>query len=192
MRDAGLMPDPGGSARHRTDDVSRLVAAARAGDRRAFDQLYVRYRPLVYGVVLGSVRGPAVEDLVQDVFLQAWRKLSALHTPDAFGGWLTTIARRTAVDHLRHRPFVDEPLTDIAAAHDATDASDALAAREALHALESLPVPYRDTLRLRLVDGLTGPEIAVRTGLTPASVRVNLCRGMKLLRARLQGRTSNG
>ena len=44
---------------------------------------------------------------------------------------------------------------------------------------------YRE-LALRLVEGLTGPEIAARTGLTPGSVRVNLCRGMKLLRERLQ------
>ena len=49
----------------------------------------------------------------------------------------------------------------------------------------SLPDAYRETLMLRLVEGLTGPEIAERTGLTPASVRVNLHRGMKLLRTAL-------
>jgi RNA polymerase sigma-70 factor, ECF subfamily len=41
---------------------------------------------------------------------------------------------------------------------------------------------------LRLVEGMTGPEIAARTGLTPDSVRVNLCRGMKILREYLKGR----
>jgi RNA polymerase sigma-70 factor (ECF subfamily) len=59
---------------------------------------------------------------------------------------------------------------------------------EALAVLEiirTLPEAYRETLVLRLVEGLTGPEIAERTGLTPASVRVNLHRGMKLLRERL-------
>ena len=50
-----------------------------------------------------------------------------------------------------------------------------------------LPEAYRDTLVLRLVEGMTGPEIARRTGLTPDSVRVNLCRGMKLLRQALDG-----
>jgi RNA polymerase sigma-70 factor (ECF subfamily) len=53
--------------------------------------------------------------------------------------------------------------------------------------IRTLPEAYRDTLVLRLVEGLTGPEIAERTGLTPASVRVNLHRGMKLLREKLQG-----
>jgi RNA polymerase sigma-70 factor, ECF subfamily len=51
-----------------------------------------------------------------------------------------------------------------------------------------LPECYRETLTLRLVEGMTGPEIAAQTGLTPDSVRVNLCRGMKLLRASLEGR----
>jgi RNA polymerase sigma-70 factor, ECF subfamily len=45
---------------------------------------------------------------------------------------------------------------------------------------------------LRLVEGMTGPEIAARTGLTPASVRVNLHRGMKQLRERLEGSAPRG
>ena len=64
------------------------------------------------------------------------------------------------------------------------DESDALAA-EILELIRNLPEAYRETLVLRLVEGMTGPEIAARTGLTAASVRVNLHRGMKLLRERL-------
>jgi len=52
-----------------------------------------------------------------------------------------------------------------------------------LEAIKRLPESYRETLILRLVEGMTGSEIAARTGLTADSVRVNLCRGMKLLRA---------
>jgi RNA polymerase sigma-70 factor (ECF subfamily) len=58
-------------------------------------------------------------------------------------------------------------------------------ATEILELIRSLPEAYRETLILRLVEGMTGPEIATRTGLTAASVRVNLHRGMKLLRERL-------
>ena len=54
-------------------------------------------------------------------------------------------------------------------------------------AIRALPEAYRETLVLRLIEGMTGPEIARRTGLTPDSVRVNLCRGMKLLRQALDG-----
>jgi RNA polymerase sigma-70 factor (ECF subfamily) len=59
---------------------------------------------------------------------------------------------------------------------------------EVLDVIQNLPEAYRETLVLRLVEGFTGPEIASQTGLTPDSVRVNLCRGMKLLRQQLGGR----
>jgi len=58
-------------------------------------------------------------------------------------------------------------------------------AHGALDAIQALPEAYRETLVLRLVEGLTGPEIASLTGLTPDSVRVNLHRGFRLLRERL-------
>ena len=66
-----------------------------------------------------------------------------------------------------------------AAREERTDALDVL------EALRSLPEAYRETLTLRLVEGMTGPEIAARTGLTEGSVRVNLHRGMKQLKERL-------
>jgi RNA polymerase sigma-70 factor (ECF subfamily) len=55
-------------------------------------------------------------------------------------------------------------------------------AHQILQAIRSLPDAYRETLILRLVEGMTGPEIAARTGLTHGSVRVNLHRGMQQLR----------
>src|SRR5215468_7989697 len=58
-------------------------------------------------------------------------------------------------------------------------------ATEILEIIRGLPEAYRETLVLRLVEGMTGPEIAARTGLTAASVRVNLHRGMKMLREKL-------
>jgi RNA polymerase sigma-70 factor (ECF subfamily) len=71
---------------------------------------------------------------------------------------------------------------NLTAADTSTSRAEALSA---LQVIRSLPDAYRETLVLRLVEGLTGPEIAARTGLTPASVRVNLHRGMKLLREKL-------
>jgi RNA polymerase sigma-70 factor (ECF subfamily) len=58
-----------------------------------------------------------------------------------------------------------------------------------LAVIQTLPDAYRETLVLRLVEGMTGPEIAARTGLTEGSVRVNLHRGMKQLRERLERRS---
>jgi RNA polymerase sigma-70 factor (ECF subfamily) len=167
---------------HAADD-GRLVRAAREGDREAFSLLYDRYARVVHGVLFARVSRDDVEDLVQDVFLTAWRRLDDLRDPAAFGGWLLVITRNRAMDfHRRSTEFVELPDNLPVPA----GASERAEARVALDAIRSLPDAYRETLMLRLVDGLSGPEIAARTGLTPASVRVNLHRGMKLLREKLQ------
>jgi len=160
-----------------------LVDAVRRGDQAAFDRLYKLYSPMVHGILLARVPRSEVDDLVQDVFLAALRKLESLRESVAFGGWLAMIARNRAVDfNRRYQETVD--LTDeVIGSHAPTE--DDREANAALEVIRSLPEAYRETLVLRLVEGMTGPEIAERTGLTPASVRVNLHRGMKMLREKL-------
>jgi len=63
-------------------------------------------------------------------------------------------------------------------------------ALEVMDTIRAMPDAYRETLILRLVEGLTGPEIAEQTGLTADSVRVNLHRGMKMLREKLEGKST--
>jgi RNA polymerase sigma-70 factor (ECF subfamily) len=157
-----------------------LVEAARHGDRGAFGQLYCRFAPMVYGVLLARVPRSAAEDLVQDVFVAALSQLHTLRRNAAFPGWLATIARNRANDHHRRTQELEELSEDLAA----TGGPDAEAVT-VLAVIRSLPTAYREPLILRLVEGMTGDEIAVRTGLRPASVRVNLHRGMKKLRERL-------
>jgi RNA polymerase sigma-70 factor (ECF subfamily) len=162
---------------------AQLVAAAQAGDRAAYGRLYDRFAPMVYGLLLARVPRSDVDDLVQDVFLQAMRRLSSLRSAEAFAGWLATIARNRARDHWRRGEDTVELPADVAGApHPEADALAVLAA------IRRLPEAYRETLVLRLVEGMTGPEIADRTGLTPGSVRVNLHRGMQLLREALAGK----
>jgi RNA polymerase sigma-70 factor (ECF subfamily) len=158
-------------------DTSQLVSAAAGGDRAAFAQLHRRYAPLVHSILLARAPVGEADDLVQDVFLQAWRRLGTLRDAGAFGPWISRIARNRAIDYFRrHKPTVALP-EEIA-----QTAPPRAEAREALDAIRSLPEAYRETLLMRLVEGLTGPEIAARTGLKPGSVRVNLHRGMQLLR----------
>ena len=107
-------------------------------------------------------------------------RLESLRDPANFGGWLAAIARNCATDsHRRHRKA--QPISDDLPEKPAAPPE----ALEMLDAVRSLPATYRETLLMRFVEGLTGPEIARRTGLTEGSVRVNLCRGMQLLRERL-------
>src|ERR1051325_8738699 len=157
-----------------------LVRAVLSGDRDSFARLYDLYAPLVHGVLLARVPRVEVDDLVQDIFFHAFKKLHTLRDAAAFGPWIAMIARNRAVDfHRRSRETVE--INDDLRGNESHDSR----ANEILELIRSLPEAYRETLVLRLVEGMTGPEIAVRTGLTAASVRVNLHRGMKLLREKL-------
>jgi RNA polymerase sigma-70 factor (ECF subfamily) len=177
---AGRVPDEG--------DVASLVTAAQEGDRGAFGRLYERYARMVHGILLGRVPVGDVEDLVQDVFVRAMRQVHTLRDVNCFGGWLATVARNRANDY--HRRSVelvefteDAPNQGPEKRRSSSGAEDDGAA--ILGIIGGLPEAYRETLILRLVEGMTGPEIAERTGLTAGSVRVNLHRGMQMLREKL-------
>ena len=171
-------------------DEDRLIRAAAAGDRAAFGEIYVRYARMVHAILLARVPPAETDDLVQDVFLSAMKQLAGLRTAAAFRGWLGAIARNRAIDYFRgthaETSLEEAHLDRIAETGRAMPDADA-ESHAALEAVRSLPEAYRETLLMRLVEGMTGPEIARQTGLTPESVRVNLCRGMKLLRTALEG-----
>jgi RNA polymerase sigma-70 factor (ECF subfamily) len=169
-----------------TDDGVLLVQAAQRGDRAAFAELYARHARAVHGVLLSLVPFGEVDDLVQDVFVAAMERLPSLREPAAFGAWLTAMARNRAVDYFRRTPKHAVELMD----HMAVTAPDRSEAFAVIAIIRSLPEAYRETLTMRLVEGMTGPEIAEATGLTEGSVRVNLHRGMKQLRERLERRSA--
>ena len=162
-----------------------LILSATNGDRGAFGELYVRYARMVHGILLARVPAGDAEDLVQDVFMSAMRQLRGLRTAAAFRGWLAAIARNRAIDYFRSARR-NEPLDEAAERkHGIDGGADAFLV---LDLIRKLPEAYQETLVFRLVEGMTGPEIAEKTGLTPESVRVNLCRGMKMLRELLGGK----
>src|SRR5262245_30910612 len=160
-----------------------LVARALDGDEPAFRALYERYAPMVHAVLLSRAPRGEADDLMQEVFLAAWRALHQLRDGEHAGAWLAAIAR-----HAAHRgraraaraaaaPLNEEPIDPRAGPDGRIDV---------LSVLRRLPEAYRETLAMRLVEGLTGPQIAEATGLSHGSVRVNLSRGMKLLKDALR------
>jgi RNA polymerase sigma-70 factor (ECF subfamily) len=176
----GQQPVSIGQESAATSIEAQLVRAALAGDTDGYGRLYSLYAPLVHGVLLARMPRSEVEDMVQEIFLHALKKLHTLRDANAFGPWVAMIARNRAMDfHRRTRETVE--VSDQLPANDTRETR----AVEILEIIRTLPDAYRETLVLRLVEGMTGPEIATRTGLTAASVRVNLHRGMKLLREKL-------
>lgn len=178
----------------KSSEDDSLVSAARDGDRAAFGRLYDRYARMVHGILLARVPPREVNDLVQEVFLAALRQLHALRDVSRFGAWLGSITRNRANDYFRKSipennltEPVDDEQTESRTKNDAAEQE----AAAILAVIRSLPEAYREPLILRLVEGMTGPEIAARTGLTHGSVRVNLYRGMQQLREKL-GETAKG
>ncbi len=178
-----LLPTPQAKASTDTPETRIevvLVKAVLDGDRDSFGRLYQLYAPMVHGILLARIPRSEVDDLVQDIFLHAFRKLHTLRDWAAFGPWIAMIARNRAMDFYRRAKETVEVTEDLRSTDMQTSR-----ANEILELIRALPEAYRETLILRLVEGMTGPEIAARTGLTPASVRVNLHRGMKQLRTKL-------
>jgi RNA polymerase sigma-70 factor (ECF subfamily) len=164
-------------------EIVLAVGAARDGDRAAFGRLYERYARMVHGILLGRVPVGEVDDLVQDVFVRAMRQVHTLRDVKCFGAWLATVARNRANDYHRRSvelvEFTEEASNQAPEKGRSSGSGDDGAAMLGL--IRGLPEAYRETL----VEGLTGPEIAERTGLTAGSVRVNLHRGIQMLREKL-------
>ena len=112
---------------------------------------------MVHAILLGRVPRRDVDDLVQDVFVTAYTRIRELREPAAFGGWIATIARNRATDYLRQsREQVELP--------DELPGGDPIEAETfaVLEVIRGLPEAYRDTLLMRLVEGMSGRRL--RTG----------------------------
>ena len=157
-----------------------LVERISAGDEAAFGELYRRYAPMIHGIVLSRVPRDEVDDIVQEVFIAAHKNLGSLRDRNAIGGWLAMIARNRSTEYFRRVKPTDELPDNLGQRGSIRNE-----ANEIMAAIKSLPNTFKETLVLRLVEGMTGREIAEQTGMAPDSVRVNLHRGMKLLRQTL-------
>ena len=154
--------------------------------RDAFEPIWQRYASTVHAILISMVPEHEADDLMQEVALSAYEALPRLRKPESFPSWVCTIARNIGRDALkRRRRSVTEYVEDL----DSTPSrsvDELLSADRVMELVRSLPRCYAETLTLRLVLDLNGPEIARRTGRTPGSVRVNLHRGFRQLRAKVE------
>ncbi|MEQ1824445.1 MAG: sigma-70 family RNA polymerase sigma factor [Pirellula sp.] len=96
--------------RYTYEDLSQtsvvdLVIQAQAGDRSAMDQLYCRFQQHVLSLAYKRTGNwDEAQELSQDVFIQAFRRLGQLQVPEAFGGWLRQIVHRMAINRMTRRP----------------------------------------------------------------------------------------
>jgi len=153
----------------------------------AFEELVRLYSPGVYQLALGILHRPAeAEEVLQETFLTAYRKLAEVREPERLKSWLYRVASNHALMRLRsERRHPEEPLPESLDLQAWEADPEELYAREELratlsHALERLAPAYRSVFWLRDVEGLPAAEVAELLGLTVAAVK------SRLLRARLQ------
>jgi RNA polymerase sigma-70 factor, ECF subfamily len=159
--------------------IALWVTAAQRGSPEAFENLHRHFVALVHGVLLSRFRPAVAEELTQECFLIAFKKLRQLRDPAKFGPWIVTIARRMEASTESMESIAQERDEPADPRHDPESAADAATI---LSVIRAMPEAYRETLALRLVEGMSGAEIAAATDMSPESVRVNLHRGMKKLR----------
>ena len=163
-----------------------LVRRAQAGDRVAFEDLIRAHARLVWASVYGWVRDPSwTEDLVQETFLRAWESLKDLKQPEAFRGWLLTVARRLAwrQAEVAGRADLMPTVPDRAVPVDAADPEEAR--EEVQKALARLPERYRVPVTLHFLNGMEYGAIEKLTGMANGSLRGLVTRGVAKLRAEL-------
>lgn len=177
------------------DSDQSLVTLAAAGSRDAFDELVVRYRRPVYNLVRALTGGDSeAEDLVQDVFIRAYRAIGGFRGDSAFRSWLYRIAInvvRTHVDKRRVRDAVlvaptgaDDPMD---AATNGDDLEQMLLRRQVIdRALATLPEELRVLVVLRDVQGLKYDEIADVVKAPRGTVESRLFRARQRLRPLLE------
>ena len=174
----------------RTDagDDMRLVARMRTGDQQALAELYDRYSSVVYGVALRILQDTgAAEDLLQEVFLQLWRR------PDAFDSsrgslraWLAVITRHRSIDRLRkRRPETDIADCVIAGGSDPRDETErTLVIEKVRAAMNEMSADQRTAIDMAFFQGLTHTEIAEKTGEPLGTIKTRIRSGLQFLRAR--------
>jgi RNA polymerase sigma-70 factor (ECF subfamily) len=176
-----LSPEPKGVS----PDAS-VIAAIRSGDASAMAVLYDRYSSLVYSVALRILGDSGLsEDVLQDVFMQLWRRPEMFDSSrGSLGPWLAVIARNRAIDALRkRRPENDVSDVIISVEPDlAGEAERSRAMEKVRGALSTMPTAQRSALEMAFFEGLTHTEIAAKTGDPLGTIKTRIRAGLLALR----------
>ncbi len=166
----------------------RLVLAAQEGDREAFADLVRKYTGVVRSLAAARVGwGPMADDVVQDVFLLALRRLGSLSEPERFAGWISRVAVNRAREVLRREAprrtasLDASPVEPVAArVRDRLETQDEVA--RMLDAIGTLDEKTQAVLALRFRQGLPVKEVAARMGDRPPAVSMRITRALRRLR----------
>jgi RNA polymerase sigma-70 factor (ECF subfamily) len=193
------LPDPAVKVPPVERDDTQSVAAVRAGDTAAFEDLVRKYQPRVFATARRySRREDEVQDIVQEIFIKAFNKLDTFRGEAPFEHWLMRLAVRTCYDFLRaHQRRRESAFTDLTEPEDdwlerfvaepASAPEDADAARALVNRLmEMLSPKARLIITLLEIEERSVKEIAALTGWSPTLVKVRAFRARAEMRRCLQ------
>lgn len=169
-----------------TDD-RELVDRARDGDRRAFEALYRRHAGRVHALCWRLAGGdePLAQDLTQEAFIRAWRKLDGFRGDSAFGTWLHRVAVNVALGDRRLRVRTVDREVPMDHAPEPGRSEDRGGEIDLEAAISRLPERARSVFVLHAVEGYGHREIAALTGMAEGSSKAQLHRARQLLRSYL-------
>lgn len=178
-----------------------LVRRCLGGDASAFEELLDNYKNQVFSLILRMTGNPQdAEDVAQETFIKAFRKLDTYDPSYPFLTWLFRIAHNSCVDLLRARKPQAVSMDDEDAPLEIEDKSDSVETavelkmeREQLEKLlAELPPLYREALLLQYREGMSGREMASVLGIPEGTVKIRLFRAKALLKAKLEARSGGG
>lgn len=188
------MPPPDGAALSRQLEAT-LIARCRRGEAGAFEEVYRAHAPRLFGLIVRMVGNQAdAEDLLQEVFLAAHRKLDGFRGESALGTWLYRLATNHVLDHLRSRAartgqvtdaFDDDPVLPDPGSRAIAERT--VAQMDLERAVAQLPEGCRAAFLLHDVEGLEHREVAEALGIAEGTSKSQVHKARLRLRALLGG-----
>ncbi len=172
--------------------VFELVDEARTGDSRAFEKLYRTHTGRVHALCLRLTGDPSqAESLTQDVFVRVWRKLDSFRAEGPFAAWLRRLTVNVVLEDRRSRKKESRWLAPdgdglLAAGAGSTAGNEPDRAMDLERAVARLPEGARTAFVLHDVEGFRHREIAAITGLAEGTIKAQLHRARKLIRATME------
>lgn len=194
MSPTGQPPNPSSPSKPETVSDAELAARCRAGDVGAFEALYRQHAGRLFAVacrLAGSV--DTAEDLLQEIFLLAFKKLETYKGEAALGTWLYRLAINCCLDYVRSRSAKNAKLTgsleDLAAPTPAALRDAPVERIDLDRAIAQLPDGYREAFVLHDVEGFDHKEVARLLGVAEGTSKSQVFKARLRLRALLSSRT---
>ena len=184
ISDAGSLERPSSAESETVEDDASDVAAAAAGDVRAFERVYRRHVARIHSTAIRMLGAEEADDATQDVFVRAWQRLGQFRGDSAFGTWLfrlgvnVMLSRREVVSTRQRRHVDDAELIDTLSARDASPEL----GLDFEAAMQRLPPGMRQIFVLHDIEGYKHDEIAAMLGIAQGTSKSQLHRVRMVLR----------